>query len=472
MKLRTYWQTYLCLLALLFAWAGCSDDEATKNVILTGGTQTSQTVYADETQGSGGGISFTAVADWVATVTEVATSKAAGGSLVDWLTLSAYSGGAGEYTLTLTLKENNTGADRKAKIEIACAGDVITITVEQKGTTEEGDTPAEPVTPQGKRLARMEYTHVDSDYPENYDKDILTFAYDAEGRLSEMHGITYTGDEQSYYSDVVYTFSYEGSQLKIGYEDDEYSESSTYIATLNEAGYISLLYEEPEYSTTTTAWMFKYDSENYLQQILEDSMYEVDGEDGEDGDEPVVEDPAPTPGVAAWTRSFGNEMLNLTWQDGNLMSTIGDEPYNGNLMDWEYTSHLNETPGFDFNVMSRSLFGNVDAVYVNLTNMLFCLRMLGQGSKNLVKSDLVNWYYESAVTEPGPGESEPPAPTTETTHHDEWAPYEYSFTAENYLSRVTARCTLRTVTTEVATGEVLSETESYYDDEYVFTYEN
>ena len=72
---------------------------------------------------------------------------------------------------------------------------------------------------------------------------------------------------------------------------------------------------------------------------------------------------------------------------------------------------------------------------------------------------------------PRAGEPEPPEPTTATSHHDEWAPYEYSFTADNYLSRVTARCTMRTTTTEIATGEVIEETETYYDDEYVFTYE-
>lgn len=103
------------------------------------GTQTTQVVYADEVTNQGG-ISFTALSDWTATVTEVATeaaTKAASGK-VEWLELSAYSGGPGEYTLTLTLIENLTGKDRKATIEIRCGNDVITITVEQKATTEAG----------------------------------------------------------------------------------------------------------------------------------------------------------------------------------------------------------------------------------------------------------------------------------------------------------------------------------------------
>lgn len=461
--------TLLCLCCLT---AACSDDEESKSIVLTNGTQTSQTVYADETTGNSGGIHFTAAADWTATVTAV-ISKAEGGSTVDWLSLSAYSGGPGEYTLTLTLTENTTGQDRKAQIEIRCGADVIIITVEQKGTTEEGDTPEEPVAPAGKRLSRVEYTHVSSENPDSYDKHIMTFEYDNEGRLAVFHQISYTGDEQGYYADDVCTFTYEPGQMKIVYEEDGYSDPRTYIAKLNEAGDVSLFYEEPEYSTTTAAWMFKYDADGYLQQILEDYMYEVDVDEGggDNDDESVAPDPGYGRGSAA-TRSFDSEMLSLTWQNGNLVSTIDDEWREGNLMDWDYTSYTNDTPGLDFNVLgARILFGYLDATYSDLANMLFALRMLGQNSKNLVKADLVNWAYESGMQEPQPGEPAPPEPTTSTSHHDEWAPYDYTFTAENYLQRVTARCTLQVVTTEIATGEVLEEKVSYYDDEYVFTYE-
>ena len=184
MDMKTFWQT--CFLAGALLMAGCSDDDTPKNVVLTGGTQTSQTVYADETQGAGGGISFTAAADWTATVTDVTATKAAGGSTVDWLTLSAYSGGPGEYTLTLTLTENNTGADRKAKIEIVCGGDVIVITVEQKGTTEAGDTPAGPAEPEGGKylVARIDEEGSSLDGPAH--KNVYYFEYDNQGRIAQV----------------------------------------------------------------------------------------------------------------------------------------------------------------------------------------------------------------------------------------------------------------------------------------------
>lgn len=104
----------VCLWGVILV-SGCSEkDETPTNLTLKEGTQTTQVVYADEVTNQGG-ISFTALSDWTATVTEVATeaaTKAASGK-VEWLELSAYSGGPGEYTLTLTLIENLTGKDRK-----------------------------------------------------------------------------------------------------------------------------------------------------------------------------------------------------------------------------------------------------------------------------------------------------------------------------------------------------------------------
>ena len=440
-----------CLFMLFLGMAGCSENEENKDIVLTDGTQTTQTVYADQTTGDAGGICFTAVSDWTATVTEVATSTKAGGSSVDWLTLSAYSGGPGEYTLTMTISENLTGQDRKAKIEIRCGADVITITVEQKGTTEEGETPV-PV-PQGDRLSRMEYTSVSSENPDYYTKIILTFAYNNEGRLAEMHDIAYYGDGQAYYSDDSYTFTYETGKISIVKGGDEYSEPCSYTALLNADGYVSTFYQNPtdSYSTTTKAWFFNYDANGYLQQITGDYDYELGSDDGDDEDDEVV-----TPGHDPNTRSSADRIvLNLNWKDGNLMSTVGDSEWaDENWMEWEYTSYLNETPGLDFNVMSvRNLFGMHDMTYDNMTNMLYGLRMLGKNSKNLVKTDLVNWAYSASETK------------TTTEHEDIWAPYEYTFTPENYLDVVTARCTLKTY----VDGTLIST--RYIDDEYKFTYE-
>ena len=213
----------VCLWGVILV-SGCSEkDETPTNLTLKEGTQTTQVVYADEVTNQGG-ISFTALSDWTATVTEVATeasTKAASGK-VEWLELSAYSGGPGEYTLTLTLIENLTGKDRKATIEIRCGNDVITITVEQKATTEAGETPA----PKEKRLARYEITNSSSLYPDSYTKSIGELTYNENGKLAALKTISYQGDTQGYLTERIYQFTYQENQMWIdlktlsGYEPD------------------------------------------------------------------------------------------------------------------------------------------------------------------------------------------------------------------------------------------------------------
>lgn len=213
----------LCIALVLI---GCSEsDDNNREIVLSSNSQTSQTIYADETTGDSEGIRFTATAPWTATVTPVAT-KAEGGSSVDWLTLNAYSGGAGEFTLKLTLKENTTGADRKAKIEINCGKTTITITVEQKGTTEAGEIPAP--TPDDKYyIAQI----VEEGFLQDTEKvtSIITFEYDEQGRLVK----TTTDGE------YVNAFTYEGNKIIVDrhYPDEKESDVYQTIFTLNEEGY-------------------------------------------------------------------------------------------------------------------------------------------------------------------------------------------------------------------------------------------
>ena len=288
----------VCLWGVILV-SGCSEkDETPTNLTLKEGTQTTQVVYADEVTNQGG-ISFTALSDWTATVTEVATeasTKAASGK-VEWLELSAYSGGPGEYTLTLTLIENLTGKDRKATIEIRCGNDVITITVEQKATTEAGETPA----PKEKRLARYEITNSSSLYPDSYTKSIGELTYNENGKLAALKTISYQGDTQGYLTERIYQFTYQENQMWIdlktlsGYEPDE-----SYVITLNSEGYVSQLYKKKESSSEQhTLWMFIY-SDGYLQQIQEDyDYYPGDHEDGDEEDGNVSIDPGVSSGRMA-----------------------------------------------------------------------------------------------------------------------------------------------------------------------------
>ncbi len=179
----------LLFLAGALFWS-CSDDESFGNgdAVLNEGTQAEQVVYADEKGIKDGGIKFTTQGPWKAEVEEVVT-RAAGdeGKAVDWLTLSQYSGDkAGDYTITLTLKQNYTGLSRKAVIRILCGGTVITITVEQKAEKEDGM--------KLKRVKSVDfvdvygpgYKELDDSY-DSYEADVnYTYSYDEQGRVAKV----------------------------------------------------------------------------------------------------------------------------------------------------------------------------------------------------------------------------------------------------------------------------------------------
>lgn len=125
-------------LVCTYMLAGCTEEEEISGIRLMEGTAPNQTIFADETT-TGGDIHFTTDGAWTAEVTEA--SAKAEGSGVSWVSLDKYSGNtAGEYTITVFVRKNYTGADRKAYIRITC-GTSITITVEQKAVTESGDIP-------------------------------------------------------------------------------------------------------------------------------------------------------------------------------------------------------------------------------------------------------------------------------------------------------------------------------------------
>lgn len=124
----------LMLSAALLCGA-CSNENEDKGKTLQLAEGTSPTLVLDsktsaDTQEQ---IKFTATSAWAAWI-KAATDQRSGGSEVDWLTLSAYSGPAGEQSLTLTIAPNTGTTSRKAVITIECGGQSLTITVEQAGS--------------------------------------------------------------------------------------------------------------------------------------------------------------------------------------------------------------------------------------------------------------------------------------------------------------------------------------------------
>lgn len=129
----------LVLLFVVGMMVSCGDDNPTPGkkdtITLDKTTVQNQVCWADDTQGESA-ITFNASTDWSAVVREVETKSIPQPSIkpVDWLTLSAYAGGAGKNSLIISLKKNETGNERSAEVTITAGKSVLTLTIVQKST--------------------------------------------------------------------------------------------------------------------------------------------------------------------------------------------------------------------------------------------------------------------------------------------------------------------------------------------------
>ena len=129
---RVVYKTKFFVTMMLFAIAGCGDDEhQPSNITVENKDALNQTVYADETPTT---VSFVTKGAWTSSISE-GTSK----STVSWIFITPDSGNeAGEYAITIALTPNATSTDRSATITISCDGTTITVKVTQKATKRDG----------------------------------------------------------------------------------------------------------------------------------------------------------------------------------------------------------------------------------------------------------------------------------------------------------------------------------------------
>ena len=134
--------------AVCLAFTACDKDDEKpvegNEISMPNTGEAAQTAYADE-ETTGNGFTFTAKSNWTATVTETTLKS----SNVPWISLllngvETYRGDAGTFRLVISIEPNYSGVKRSAKIEIVCGSDKISISVEQEGTTQEGEVPVEP----------------------------------------------------------------------------------------------------------------------------------------------------------------------------------------------------------------------------------------------------------------------------------------------------------------------------------------
>lgn len=291
----------MMILPLLFL-ASCSDDDGGKSTIIISDNQKNQTAFADDVEK---GITFTATEAWRTNVDYTQTKADA--STEQWVTLDPPSGDAGEVTIKVALKTNTTGKDRTATVHIISGSTTITVTISQKGLTEEGNIPeeVEPDPANVRQISSMKYY-------EGTEKDVTNFTYDENGRVKEY--VSFRGDIPVW--KAVHEYQNNRIIAKIESDDDGYMESGTATYTLENNRVVLAVPDADE--KLTQSW--KYDNAGNMTQYAYVTCNDFDSSDGSSGG-----------------REYGLDQTDYTWS-GNII-TQARTTYDVGDKDSEYLAY-------------------------------------------------------------------------------------------------------------------------------------
>ncbi|HIR63212.1 MAG TPA: hypothetical protein IAC94_06800, partial [Candidatus Coprenecus avistercoris] len=197
--------------------AGCQEKPEGGDGSVSLHSEAEMTLPAAETDSV---ISFTATADWTATVE--------GG---DWLSVSPASGEAGEISATLSASANSDADARTATVRITCGADEATVTVTQEGAAgEEPEEPEEPEQPTGKMPRSISMVLDEDGYLYHHD---YTFGYDEVGRVVSMLFKTDNGNFGWPENDYKFEYGQNSVNINIEFRSDELSGLSVVEWTLD-----------------------------------------------------------------------------------------------------------------------------------------------------------------------------------------------------------------------------------------------
>lgn len=309
-------QLIIALLSVFFI-ASCSKDEGEIKMK----TSRDITVYADDNSVAEA-IRFDASNSWKASVNY---QTAEGGS--DWVTLSAYSGGVGECSISLTLKPNTTGKDRKATITIDTGDEVVTITVEQKSTSKDGDVPIDPsenIDPTTCRIVKIiKHNWYKSGYSTDDDgEETYEFSYDSSNRLvkivqTEVDQVDYiygyTGPKETETRvttcDITYaagTVSYEITTTIDGVEQKVKPSGSIVLENGRAMSGTYIDYDEKDggsFKKYVSTYTLAYDKDGHL---VKSSLIE----DGEQADDEVITWTSGNPTQVVWGYTGSTQLID------------------------------------------------------------------------------------------------------------------------------------------------------------------
>ena len=268
---------------------GCQEKPENGSVSLHSDAQMTLPAAATDTA-----ISFTATADWTASVE--------GG---EWLTVSPSAGEAGEISAELSASANSETAARTATVRISCGTDQVSVTVAQDGAAgeepsepEEPEAPEEPEQPAGKmpRSILIEQLYDGAPYDEGSPASCTwTFEYDDQGRMSSIH----YADEFPYPQ----SFNFE-------YREGEVIMSDMGKIIVDEEG------KATAFETDGMRWDVTYDQDGYLKDV-------------------------------------NSGKFTYTWENGDLsLMTYDDQKYSPVVTEYENTGYL------DFNLFLSYLNQN------------------------------------------------------------------------------------------------------------------
>ncbi len=337
-------RVFLAILTV-FMLASCSKDDGDIKMKTPGEI----TVYADDTNASDV-IRFDASDSWKASV-----NYHAGEGGTDWVSLSAYSGGVGENTISLTLKANTTGKDRKATITIDTGDAVVTITIEQKATTKDGKEPATDPSTQivdGNQIAKI----IQHNYYKRGEKleddgeDTYEFFYDSSNRLvrivqTEINQVDYIGgytgaketETQITTVDITYqngTVAYEITTTIDGVEQKTKQSGSIVLENGRAVSGTSIDYDNKGsdniYKKYVSTYTLTYDDNGYL---VKSSRVE----DGKGADDEVI----------SWTNGCPTQVL---WGYTGSTQLVDKATYGnvGNLANLDLNWFFLNSEGWDF----------------------------------------------------------------------------------------------------------------------------
>lgn len=171
------WVCWALVVPFLLFSVSCTDNENARpsvEFVLDGAVPGNWVLPANDTSVF---VKFQAYNDWRVSVEQDSSEESL--SSLDWLSLSEYSGKAGQHTLSMSVSENTTDTTRNAKVIFYCGMKRVVVNVTQKEGQEENDS---------LQCRRGQISEIrEQCYGEDPYSHSFKFGYDSIGRLVRVN---------------------------------------------------------------------------------------------------------------------------------------------------------------------------------------------------------------------------------------------------------------------------------------------